>query len=318
MNESLKLWGDDMPQLYNKAVITNAGLALLNKAQAGTAAIQFTRMATGNGTYAADEKTPSALRERVGLKSEKNSYALSSVEVTSADSVRLTALLTNQNPVTGEALVTEGYYLNEIGLYAKEKDGGDDAEALYSVAVASVENREFMPAFAVGDSPAQIVQEYCARVSDAASVTVDYAGAAMLAEDGEKLLAGLALSYDEKSGELQLKSGDKTLSAKNISIDYDNLSNKPKGSALVNATIVAENWTGEASPYVNAITVEGVTKSSVVDISLSSAATQEQAKAWMAGQFADGGQADGIVKIKAFGRRPEMDIPITVVIRGDA
>ena len=39
-----------MPQLYNKAVMTNAGLALLNKAQAGAAAIQFTRMATGDGT----------------------------------------------------------------------------------------------------------------------------------------------------------------------------------------------------------------------------------------------------------------------------
>ncbi len=307
-----------MPQSYNNAVITDAGLALLNKAQTGTAAMQFTRMSIGDGTYSADEKTSSALQKRVALKSERNSYVLSSMDVTSAGGVKLTALLTNQDPVTEETLVTEGYYVNEIGLYAKEKNGGDDTEALYSVAVAAVENREYMPAFAAGQAPAQIVQEYFAAISNASEVAIHCAGAAMLAEDGEKLLAGLALSYDEKSGELQLKSGDKTLSAKNISIDYDSLSNKPKGSALVNATIVAENWTGEASPYINAITVEGVTESSIVDVSLSSAATQDQAAAWMAGQFADGGQADGIIKIKAFGKKPEMDIPITVVIRGDA
>lgn len=205
-----------MPQLYNKAVMTNAGLALLNKAQAGAAAIQFTRMATGDGTYAAEEKTPSALRERTGLKSERNSYAISSIDVDSATGVKLTALLTNQDPATGAALVTDGYYLNEIGLYAKEKDGGDDTEALYSVAVAAVENRDFMPAYTPGAAPAQIVQEYCARVSDAANVTIDCAGAAMLEGDAEKLLEKLTLSYDEKSGELQLKSGETILSTASI------------------------------------------------------------------------------------------------------
>ena len=307
-----------MPQLYNKAAMTNAGLALLNKAQAGAAAIQFTRMATGDGTYAAEEKTPSALRERAGLKSERNSYAISSIDVDSATGVKLTALLTNQDPATGAALVTDGYYLNEIGLYAKEKDGGDDTEALYSVAVAAVENRDFMPAYTPGDAPAQIVQEYCARVSDAANVTIDCAGAAMLEGDAEKLLEKLTLSYDEKSGELQLKSGDKTLSTKKIAIDYDSLSNKPKGNAVSSATIAAANWTGEAAPYVNVIIVEGVTESSIVDISLSSAATQEQAKAWMAGQLADGGQEAGKVTVKAFGGKPESDIPVTVIVRGDA
>lgn len=307
-----------MPQLYDKAVITNAGLALLNKTQAGEAAMRFTRMVTGCGTYAAEEKTPSALRERTGLKSERNSYALSSIDVTSADGVKLTALLTNRDPATGEASVTEGYYINEIGLYAKEMDGGDDTEALYSVAVAAVENREYMPAFAPGDAPAQIIQEYCATISDADSVSIDCAGAAMLAEDAEKLLEKLTLSYDEKTGELQLESDGKALSTKKIAVDYGNLSNKPKGSVSVSATIAASGWTGEAAPFVNSLSVEGVTESSIVDISLSSSATQEQAKAWMAGQFADGGQEEGSVTIKAFGNRPESDIPVTVIVRGDA
>lgn len=177
-----------MPQSYNNAVITDAGLALLNKAQTGMAAMQFTRMAIGDGMYSADEKTPSALQKRVALKSERNSYVLSSMDVTSSGGVKLTALLTNQDPVTEETLVTEGYYVNEIGLYAKEKSGGDDTEALYSIAIAVVENREYMPAFAAGQAPAQIVQEYFAVISNASEVAIHCAGAAMLAEDGEKLL----------------------------------------------------------------------------------------------------------------------------------
>lgn len=357
-----------MPRPFDNAVITDAGLSLLNKAQAGIAAMRFTRMATGDGTYAADEKTPSALRERTGLKSEKNSYALSSVEIVGNNKVKLTALLTNQDPVTGEALVTEGYCINEVGLYAEEKDGDGDTEVLYSVAVTAAENGDYMPPFASGSVPAQIVQEYHATVSDSANVTIECVGAAMLAEDAEKLLERLTLSYDEESGELQLKDGDRALSSEEINpadesfnineqtlefeeasereniasgerLDtmlgkiqkifndlkeaaftgsYNDLSNKPKGSVTLSATIAAADWTGDAAPFENSLSVEGVTESSVVDISLDSSATQAQAIAWMAGQFADGGQEENGVTIKAFGTKPEVDIPVTVVIRGGA
>lgn len=204
-----------MPQPYHNAVITDAGLSLLNKVQTG-AAVRFTRMVTGDGIYTADEKAPSALQKRTELKSEKNSYALSSMEATSDDGVKLVALLTNQNPATGEALVTDGYYINEIGLYAEEKDKGSNTEVLYSIAVAMVENGEYMPPFISGHSPVQIIQEYHANIGNAAEVVIKCAGAVMLAEDAEKLLKGLALSYDETSGKLQLKSGDSVLSAEEI------------------------------------------------------------------------------------------------------
>lgn len=210
-----------MPQLYHNAVVTNAGLALLDKAQVGEASIRFTRMVAGDGIYAADEKVPSALQKRTGLKSEKNSYALSSMEATPDGGVKLAALLTNQDPATGEALVTDGYYINEIGLYAEEKDKGGNTEVLYSVAVAMVENGEYMPPFISGHSPAQIIQEYYANIGNAAEVVIKCAGAVMLAEDAENLLKGLVLSYDEASGELQLKSGDNILSTEEI---------KPTGS----------------------------------------------------------------------------------------
>ena len=70
-----------MPQPFNNAVMTNAGAALLTRAQAGQIKIQFTRIATGNGSYTADEKTLARLQQATKLKSLKNSYPLSDIDV---------------------------------------------------------------------------------------------------------------------------------------------------------------------------------------------------------------------------------------------
>lgn len=175
-----------MPQLYNDAVITDAGVRLLNKAQAGGAQMQFTRIAVGNGIYTAQEKELSALHKSTGLKSEKNSYALSSVEIVSDSSVRVAAIITNRDPATGEVLVDEGYYINEMGLFAQEKDDSS-TEVLYSIVTTSADNGDFMPAYN-GFNPAQIVQEYYAAISNAADITIRVAsaGAALLLEDAQK------------------------------------------------------------------------------------------------------------------------------------
>lgn len=81
-----------MPQLFNNAVMTNKGANLLVRAQAGQIKLQFTRMAVGNGTYASSEKTIQALQKATKLKSQKNAYALSAVNVYSEHSVKVTAL----------------------------------------------------------------------------------------------------------------------------------------------------------------------------------------------------------------------------------
>lgn len=190
-----------MPQLYNDAVITAAGAALLDKIQAGLATIQFTRLATGDGTYTVEEKEPSVLRGCTGLKAQRNSYPLSSVGTVPGGGMRLTALITNQDPVTGQALVSEGYSITEIGLFAREKDGADDAEVLYSITVATYDIGDYMPPYTDG-APAQIVQEYRARVSDAASVSINSAGAVMLAEDAERRFSAIEEAIEGAGGGL--------------------------------------------------------------------------------------------------------------------
>lgn len=172
-----------MPQPFHNAVMTNSGARLLTKAQAGETKIQFTRIATGNGTYTAAENTLSALQNRTELKSQKNSYPLSNIEVFSDYSVKVTALITNSDPVTHEVLVTAGYFINEMGLFAKEAGGDDSTEVLYSVVTTAGLNGDFMPPYN-GYSPAQIIQEFYATVGNSAEVTVSATNSAVaLAED---------------------------------------------------------------------------------------------------------------------------------------
>ena len=179
--------GNPMPQPFKNAVMTNAGANLLTRAQLGSTQIEFTRMATGNGTYNEDEKRLDALQQQESLKSEKNSYALSSIHIHTEKSIKITALITNQDPDTEETLVEEGYYINEVGLYAKELGGDSSTEVLYSISVTSGENGDFMPPYN-GFSPAQIIQDYYVTVNNSAEVTIKSGmGAVALADDLQNL-----------------------------------------------------------------------------------------------------------------------------------
>ncbi len=176
-----------MPQPFNHAIMTNAGANLLLRAQFGEIKIEFTRMSVGNGVYEEEEKSLNSLQERTELKSEKNSYGLSDMHIHSEKSIKITALITNQDPVTGEALIEEGYYINEIGLFAREKGDNDSPEVLYSIAVTSGENGDFMPPYN-GFNPAEIIQDYYVTVNNSAEVTIrSDSGAPALADDLQRL-----------------------------------------------------------------------------------------------------------------------------------
>ena len=176
-----------MPQPFKNAVMTNKGAELLSKAQAGQVKLEFTRMVTGSGSYQETEKTIDVLQEATGLKEEKQSFAPTSISVFAPRSVLIKALITNC-PLGGQEL-TEGYYINEIGLFAKEKGGSSNTEVLYSISVTTGSQGDFMSPYN-GYSPAEIIQEYYATVSNSAEVTiVRGTGAVALTEDLEELKA---------------------------------------------------------------------------------------------------------------------------------
>lgn len=180
-----------MPQPFNDAVITDAGAALLLKVETGTASLEVTRIVVGDGAYSQAEKSTANLRKRTALKNQRNVYTPSSVVVNSPNAVKITVIISNEDPVTQEALVTQPYFINEIGVYCKEHGGPSSTEVLYCIAVTSGEVGDYMPAYQ-GGGAAQITQDIYLTVGNAATTYVNSAGAAFLATDGAALMTRIA------------------------------------------------------------------------------------------------------------------------------
>ena len=68
------------------------------------------------------------------------------------------------------------------------------------------------------------------------------------------------------------------------------------------------------SPYTNTISVSGVTTSNIVEVGLSSSATDDQVKACMSASIAKITQANGSITLYAYGTKPTTNIPLSVVL----
>ncbi|MCR4834380.1 MAG: hypothetical protein K5900_12465 [Butyrivibrio sp.] len=167
---------------FYSAVMTNAGAELLTQALAGTATIEFTSMKTGNGTYEASERTTAALQERTALKSLKQSFEFTGSATVSDTGIALAATITNED-------VVEGYYIQEVGIYARNAQVVGSTPILYSIAVAEV--ADYLPPYN-GSAPTTITQSYYVTVSNSASVQIVIADGAY------------TLNYDEDNSKLQL------------------------------------------------------------------------------------------------------------------
>ena len=204
-----------MPQPFRNAVITNDGADLLTRAQAGQTKILFTRIAVGNGTYTDEEKELAFQQQITALRAEKNSYSLSSIEVQTNHSVKVTVLITNMDPQTRKNLVETGYYINEIGLFAKLSDEDDSQEVLYSLALTAGEHGDFMPPYN-GLFPSRITQGWIIAVDNAENVTVEFKDDTYaLAKDLQK--KGDEVEFDDETKALILKSSGEEISRTPIS-----------------------------------------------------------------------------------------------------
>ncbi len=153
-----------MPQIFNDAVMTTDGKALLSREIAGECMIQITRMAVGNGIYTESEKTIEELQTMTGLKNEVQSTGLSALKRIDRTSVLVSGVFTNDT-------VDTAYHINEIGLFAQEK-GSKGTEVLYSIAVVAEREGEIMPA-SEGKNPVRIIQDWIVTVSNSANATIE-------------------------------------------------------------------------------------------------------------------------------------------------
>ena len=88
-----------------------------------------------------------------------------------------------------------------------------------------------------------------------------------------------------------------------------------KMKTVVNETEINTTWTGTTVPYTQTINMNGVTATSIIEISLRSEATASQVEAYNALMLQDGGQAANAFVLRAFGTKNTIKIPINVLIK---
>lgn len=174
---------------FNAAVLTEKGIGLLAKAQAGQTGIEFTRAVAGNGSYDADER----LTEKEALKDQRQEFPLDKLSVVNSTTTSIRFTITNEQ-ASGNLL--EGYRVKEVGLYATDPDEG---EILYAIATAVEGQEDFMPAYN-SLMPAYITVEFYAEVSNAAHVTIVTNGRFITAEEVEAELERLRAQMTALTG----------------------------------------------------------------------------------------------------------------------
>lgn len=149
-----------MPGQFEHAVLTQKGIALLAKAQAGECTIAITGAATGNGEYGESED----LTAMTALRAQKQRFPIDLVTAQNKTNVYVKFTVTNQQ--SGGNL-QNGYYVKECGIFATDPD---DGEILYAIATSDA-YWDYMPAYN-NLLPSTITIDFLAEVDNADTVTI--------------------------------------------------------------------------------------------------------------------------------------------------
>ena len=89
-------------------------------------------------------------------------------------------------------------------------------------------------------------------------------------------------------------------------------------SKLIDVTLNSGSWSGSEPPYTYTISNSSITDTNeAVEIAPNNSATDEQLIAYMDCGLCGGTISAGKIVLKAFGSKPEINIPIVMIIRGE-
>lgn len=140
---------------------------------------------------------------------------------------------------------------------------------------------------------------------------------------GDKIIEDLQPQVEEKMNEfINQMTTIKDYTTKQIDAKmsefntwYNSIKDQIGISKSVAAQASASDWSGNTAPYVNTVSVVGVTDTNVIDVGLASYASDDQVTATMAAAIAKITQTTGSITLYSYGTKPTIDIPLTVVIR---
>lgn len=93
------------------------------------------------------------------------------------------------------------------------------------------------------------------------------------------------------------------------------LGEKANLSVAINAVLLMSAWSDD-SPYVQTISVEGLTADQNGIITIGQNITTEQLEDVVAADMRISDQTDGSLTVTAYGDKPTRDIPVTIILLG--
>ena len=99
--------------------------------------------------------------------------------------------------------------------------------------------------------------------------------------------------------------------------DDQDLSGLAEKSTIIASNLLAANWTGSDAPFSYSLVVSGVTATSNQELLPSITITIDELNALQSANIIDGGQTTNTIILKAFATKPEINVPIRILKRGD-
>lgn len=135
---------------------------------------------------------------------------------------------------------------------------------------------------------------------------------------------GVSITVDDiplatTSSDGRMSKEDKVKLEKHDSDITSIISNKSDKSTKQQVVLQAVNWVGDTAPYSYEISIEGMdaNKNWEITNSIDPLMTKEELNAFGRAQIICGEQSEGLVKLIAYGIKPEININIIVIVRGD-
>lgn len=116
---------------FSDQIITKDGMAMFAESLANHTEVVFTRVEIGDGTYSISEL--SSISAATGLKHQRGSFPVINIS-TASETIRVRAVITNDG-------VDTGFFIKEVGVYAKYTDG---EERLVAISITN-EDTVFLP-----------------------------------------------------------------------------------------------------------------------------------------------------------------------------
>lgn len=90
-----------------------------------------------------------------------------------------------------------------------------------------------------------------------------------------------------------------------------------KKSKKLDTVLTTSNWTGSQPPFLYTLEVTEATATNVIEIISKPDITAEQVSTFMDAIITPASQSAGNIALKAWGGKPAIDLPVTVIVRGD-